>query len=54
MTVVFRIGEDGNGTVYSGRSEKEIKNLVRDYEKCGWLVTYITTSDSGTIWYQID
>lgn len=55
MTVVFRIGKDGNGTVYSGRSEKEIKNLVKDYEKQGWQVTHITTvTDTGTVWYQID
>lgn len=55
MTVVFRIGKDGNGTAYSGRSEKEVNDLVRQYEKCGWKVTYIPAlTDTEMIWYQID
>lgn len=55
MTVVFRIGENGNGTAYSGRSQREIDKLVKDYEQCGWKVTYIS-QNTGTdiIWYQID
>lgn len=55
MTVVFRIGKDGNVTAYSGRSQKEIDRLVQEYEKCSWKVTYIS-ENTGTdaIWYQID
>lgn len=55
MTAVFRIGKDGNGTAYAGRSEKEINDLVRQYKKCGWKVTYITENkDAGQVWYQLD
>ena len=54
MTAIFKIGKDGNGTVYAGRSEEEIKKLVRDYEKCGWTVTYAgTNKELGQVWYEI-
>ncbi len=55
MTAIFRIGKDGNGTVYAGRSEKEIKNIIRDYEECGWKVTHIKTNkDRGQVWYEVE
>ncbi len=53
MTAIFKIGKDGNGTVYAGRTEKEIEKIIRDYKKCGWKVELIKKNELGQVWYEI-
>lgn len=36
MLVDFRIGKDGNGTIYRCENEKQFNKLLRQYQKAGW------------------
>ena len=56
MTAVFRIGLHGNGDVYYGQTEKQIKKLIKNYEKMGYKVTQLGSSFMfpDQLWFQID
>ena len=52
-TAVFRIGRNGNGTVYYRRTPAQIDALVREYRTAGWTVTPLPPSGAQE-WYQLD
>lgn len=56
MTAVFRIGSDGNGTIYYDKTEEEINSLVKSYEKRGYKVQPLGAAkcDTNQKWFQID
>lgn len=39
MTVLFRVGTDGNGTVFYNIDCKKFKALKAQYRRAGWRVT---------------
>lgn len=39
VTVLFRVGVDGNGTVYYNVDCKKLRSLKSQYKRAGWRVT---------------
>ena len=53
MTCVFRIGDNGNGTVYYKQTQKQLEGLIRKYKKAGWSIRLVNTTESQ-LWFQMD
>ena len=39
MMAYFRIGTDGNATVFYNVDSKKLRSLIKQYKKGGWTVT---------------